>query len=223
MLVSHRRRFIYLKTTKTASTSVEVLFERECLPEGEYAGPTHESFERVSEAGIVGARLSGAKTPGAQWLPHMAASQVREKLGPEIFDSYLKFCVVRNPYDKVVSQFWWQLKDRNATMAARDFADIRKAFNWWVNTGGNLSPDRDKLTVNGQICIDHFLRYERLWPDVAELCAKLGIERCPSDLGSYKSENRKRPEPFQAYYEPAAARRVARVFKWKIERFGYSL
>ncbi len=35
MLVSHRHQFIYTKTHKTASTSVEAYFERFCFPPGD--------------------------------------------------------------------------------------------------------------------------------------------------------------------------------------------
>ena len=36
MLISHKYKFIYLKTIKTASTSVEAYFERFCMPENDY-------------------------------------------------------------------------------------------------------------------------------------------------------------------------------------------
>jgi len=36
MLVSHRKKFIYTKTAKTAGTSVESYFEPFCLPEGDW-------------------------------------------------------------------------------------------------------------------------------------------------------------------------------------------
>lgn len=35
MLISHRKRFIFTKTAKTAGTSVESYFEQYCMPEGE--------------------------------------------------------------------------------------------------------------------------------------------------------------------------------------------
>lgn len=223
MLVSHRRRFIYLKTTKTAGTSVEVLFERECLPEGAYQGPAHDSIERETEAGIVGARMNGVKQPGTQWLPHMPALALKAKIGPKIWDDYLKFCVIRNPFDRTVSLWWWLLGKQRQAVTAMDFAQTRQAFNAWVMSGVDLWSDRDKYMIDGQLCMDRFLRYETLWADIDRLCTDLGISRDPSELQTYKSGVRKKQEPFQAYYDPPAAARVAKAFDWEIKRFGYSL
>lgn len=224
MLVSHRRRFIYLKTTKTAGTSVEVLFERECLPEGAYQGPAHDSIESETEAGIVGARMDGVKQSKKQWLPHISAVTLRDKIGAAVWDDYLKFCVIRNPFDRTVSLWWWLAgKAQREALATRDFAQTRRAFNDWVMSGVDLWSDRDKYMIEGQVCMDRFLRYEHLWKDITGLCTELGITRNPAELQSYKSDIRKKGEPFQDYYEPAAATRVARFFDWEIERFGYSL
>ena len=55
MLISHRKRFIYTKTVKTAGTSVESYFEPYCMREGEWSF-SHSRAEYVSEAGIVGIR-----------------------------------------------------------------------------------------------------------------------------------------------------------------------
>lgn len=58
MLLSHSKRFIYLKTGKTAGTSVEIFFQPYCLPEEHicHHTPTHTMEETISEAGIVGYR-----------------------------------------------------------------------------------------------------------------------------------------------------------------------
>src|SRR5262245_55855185 len=80
MLISHARRFIYLKTLKTAGTSIEVYFERECVET--YLGPRHETPEIITPQGIVGFRGTGALPPGTVWYNHMPASRVREIIGP---------------------------------------------------------------------------------------------------------------------------------------------
>ena len=51
MLVSHRYKFIYTKTRKTAGSSVESYFEPFCMPDGEWT-QRHLREEYVSDAGI---------------------------------------------------------------------------------------------------------------------------------------------------------------------------
>ena len=60
MLVSHRKKFIYTKTVKTAGTSVESYFEKYCMLEGawEFA---HGREEFVSAEGIIGYRGNNAR------------------------------------------------------------------------------------------------------------------------------------------------------------------
>ena len=102
MLVSHRYKFIYLKTYKTASTSTESYFERFCMPEGEWL-QAHERQEYVSANGIIGAR--GVYAKNANWWNHMPAKVIREKLGEDIWGGYFKFCTIRNPFEKCISAF----------------------------------------------------------------------------------------------------------------------
>ena len=95
MLISHRKNFIYTKTNKTGGTSVEAFFESYCMPEGQFT-PSHGREETISEAGIIGFRGKGDGN-SFEWRHHMPARQIREKIGADIWNSYFKFCVVRNP------------------------------------------------------------------------------------------------------------------------------
>ena len=53
MLISHRHRFIYTKTIKTAGTSVEIYFEEACIPPGSDIERGHGIPETVTEAGVI--------------------------------------------------------------------------------------------------------------------------------------------------------------------------
>ena len=115
MLISHRKKFIFTKTVKTAGTSVEVLFEPYCMADGEWQ-PTHSRDMYVSETGIIGMR---AARPEALWYNHMPAQAIRWKLDPEIWDSYLKFTTIRNPFDKMISGYF-MFSGRKKTIEGTD-------------------------------------------------------------------------------------------------------
>src|SRR5438034_9985645 len=99
MLVSHRKQFIYTKTIKTGGTSVEAYFEPYCFPDREYEF-LHARPQYASETGIVGFR--GLKRPddGIEWYNHMPAAEIKARLGEDVWNRYVKFCVVRDPFDK---------------------------------------------------------------------------------------------------------------------------
>jgi hypothetical protein len=104
MLISHKKQFIYTKTIKTAGTSVESYFEKFCMPEGDWEfARTREEY--VGKEGIIGYR--GIEARGKKWRNHMSAIEIRNNIGKAIWDSYFKFCVIRNPFDKLVSRFFF--------------------------------------------------------------------------------------------------------------------
>jgi hypothetical protein len=127
MLISHRFRFIYLKTMKTASTSVEVYFAPYCRnPEDRVAEkPTGEAA--ISQWGVVGHR--GPLRGGETFYNHMPAQQILTLIGHQMWSEYFKFCVIRNPFGKVVSHFWFKLRLENpalhSQMQTADFSEVR--------------------------------------------------------------------------------------------------
>ena len=217
MLISHVCRFIYLKTRKTAGTSVELYFEPFCVEPKLYTGERHNRPSSVSEWGVVGSRGFVADT----WYNHMPAARVLALTGEDIWNSYLKFCVVRNPFDKVVSWFWHVVTDRiREELVRADFSVVRNIFEDWVGSG-NFPEDRFIYTIGGAPAMDEFIRYEHLKSDLQGLCQRLDIPWQPERLGRYKSEYRRRPERFEEYFTNEAARRVGEAFAWELEYFHY--
>jgi len=160
MLISHKRRFIYLKTIKTAGTSIEIYFEQECADPSIYNGPRHLIDETCSEWGVVGYR--GQNVSGKQWFNHMPAHEIREILGRKAWDSYFKFCVVRNPFDKLVSYWWMTLDEPKRTFfAAVEFPEISREFKKWLMSDDSfpVKKDRATYTIDGTVCVDYRLRY----------------------------------------------------------------
>jgi hypothetical protein len=217
MLISHSAKFIYLKTLKTASTSVEIYFEPYCVDPKNYSGDRHERAEEVSSWGVVGAR----RAKSATWFNHMSARQVLDRVGSEVWECYYKFCTIRNPFDKAVSYFWHDLDSpaRDALSHA-DFSVVREAFTKWTALR-RLPIDAFIYTLDGCPAVDEFIRYERLEDDLRRVCTALNLPWQPERLGRYKNESRKRPERFEDYYTPAAAERVARAFAWELDLFQY--
>lgn len=218
MLVSHRHHFIYTKTAKTAGTSVEVYFEPFCTDEPpETVG--HGGPARISEAGIVGFRGPNRKRPDdCPWWNHMAAAEIKKLLGRKIWNSYFKFCVVRNPYDKAISLFYFfRQHDRIETDARLSDAE---QFQRWVSRG-QISVSRDRYTINGKFCLDDVIRYERLEADMQRICQRIGVPWVPANFARLKTGMRPRTAKIDNMYTPESAAVVRRVCDFEFEQFGY--
>lgn len=238
MLISHRKRFIFTKTSKTAGTSVESYFEPYCMPEGEWQ-LSHDRDEHVSDAGIIGYR--GAGTPASVWYNQMSAAAMRDLLGQEAWDGYFKFTVIRNPFDKLISGFHMYEKRRQAYTPlqkakalakrlldmgspidrVRGSTDIER-FRSWIAKGGAII-DRDKYLIDGEVCVDFFIRFEQLQDDLRAVCERLDLPFEPERMPEFKKGMRPHRIPVHEYYDAATEATVRRLYAWEFERFGYGM
>jgi len=184
MLVSHRKNFIYTKTNKTGGTSVEAFFESYCMPEGTFT-PSHGREETISEAGIIGFRGKGNGN-NFEWRHHMPAKVIRNKLGEEIWGSYFKFCVVRNPYDRAISSFYFRCDE----VRKKEYTDEHpEIFERWLKEN-RLGGTARHFSIDGELCLDFLIRYEHLHEDLEKVCNKIDVPWNPSELPKYKSKLR---------------------------------
>lgn len=215
MLVSHRKQFIFTKTSKTAGTSVESYFEKYCMPEGEWhESPTREEY--VSDSGIIGYR--GPNSKGKTWFNHMPAKKISELLDEELWNKYFKFTIVRDPFDKLISGFYFLL--RNNTIQIDDGNSEIDRFRMWVKVAGGIV-DRDKYLINGEECVDYFIRYEKLHEGIAHVCEQLSIPFISSSIPKYKTGIRSNKYSINDFYDKNTIQTVQEKFAWEIQRFGY--
>jgi hypothetical protein len=223
MLLSHRYKFIYLKTMKSAGTSVEALLEHYCLPPGTKCG-THSRTETISEHGIAGGRFH-KHSFNDEYYNHMRAETVKAKVGDDIWNSYFKFCNVRNPWDRMVSLYFNMNLKRLDYLRTAEFSDVQARFYKWARNKNSRSHMDDHLiyTLDGSLAVDDVVRYETLHEDMARICKHLNIQYRPNELPKWKSDWRVRPESYRDYYiDQKVIDDVARGHQFEIDQFGYT-
>jgi hypothetical protein len=220
VLVSHRHRFVHAKTRKTASTSVESYFEPLCMADGEWT-PRHYREEYVSAAGIVGYR-GPPRTRAARWWNHMPAALIRERLGAETWNAYFKFCVIRNPFEKAVSAYYYatclgsSAQRRPGTWSDDD----PERFAAWLARAPSLD-DREIFCIDGRFALDDVIRYETLQADLERICRHLRVVWEPAALPAFKAGIRPPQATAERLYTPRSRALVARACRFELEQFGY--
>lgn len=146
---------------------------------------------------------------------HLSIREIRTRY-PEKFHSYLKFTVIRNPWDRVVS--WVHYRDRRLNRTSGTFLERLKT-DMTCLPKSNLflrSTCYSMLTIGGRMPLDHIIRYEELQSGFNEVCEKIGIDTTP--LPVVNSSRRTR---YRDYYDDEARELVASHFRLDIRYFNY--
>ncbi|MEM9423071.1 MAG: sulfotransferase family 2 domain-containing protein, partial [Pseudomonadota bacterium] len=216
-------KFIFLKTKKTAGTSIEMYFQDYCVPpelraELAATGASTQTQGVESQHGIVAYR--GPRDPEQKLYNHMSAAEVRA-YAPDLFENYFKFTVVRNPYDKVVSFFWHRNRKREE-LKNPDFETVRYEFKKWLKAVGVRPRDRSVYSIDGNLVVDYCIRYESLMEGLEHVCRVTGIPYEPDRLGTFKGGYHAVSRPYQDYYDDETREMVRKFFAPDLSRFGYA-
>ncbi|WP_264210955.1 sulfotransferase family protein [Leisingera thetidis] len=220
VLVCHDHKFIFLKTRKTAGTSIEMLLEPLCTPPGRTV--TERTSGCASKHGIVGFRLLGEKTePPSVWRSHMPAYQVRRELPREQWQTYRKLSCLRNPFDRSVSLFFW-LRDAGGLPPFSSLDAARAAFRRFI-LEGNMKADKSIVHRKGKFILDGFIRFEALVSDTAEMAERLGLPVNAAEMPRSKDKtSRLSGIPVSDYFDTETARATCDQLAWMFEHGGYS-
>jgi hypothetical protein len=187
------------------------------MAEGEWT-QAHARDEYSTASGIIGFR--GTSPPReAMWWNHMPARMIRERLGMAAWSSYFKFCVVRNPFDKAISNFYFQRAQRLIEVDA-SAPDAAQFEHWLVSVGPKI--DRDKYLIDGELCMDYIARYESLASDMERICVRLALPWEPDRLPTFKAGVRPAWAVVEALYSPRSEEIVRKAYAFELDVFGYS-
>ncbi len=230
MIISHKYKFIFIKTRKTAGSSIQIYLSEHCgqddivstidRPERPYHprnfrglyNPIPELMEKKSPAKV--ARALGRFFTLKKFQSHIKARDVRERIPKDIWEGYYKFTVERNPWDKVLSHYHFvrqRYSKYDQNISFEEYLDVAE-----------LPYNYPKYTdLNNNIMVDRVLRYENLNDELADVFAQLGVPFEGSLGPQEKSHYRKDRRPYQEVYTPGQRDAVAKLFDQEISMHGY--
>lgn len=236
MLISHHHRFIFVKPRKTAGTTAELALSPFLEP-GDHATPIQAEEEplRRVRAGVTVGVLHGRSRLGwpLRLRDHSPLSRAEALLGASIA-GYRVVSMVRNPWDRAVSQFFWSL--RHTDIRTRPRAVQAAAFRSFTRRWGPMcwrarfvgrrrqrTLDNASLYVVAGRCRAGFLiRFERLGPDLAALQDWLGLPGRPVASVHTKGGLRGDGGDWRSLYDRPTRDLVARVCAREIALGGYA-
>jgi Sulfotransferase family len=227
MILSHKHKFIFIKTAKTAGTSIEVFLSKHCGPsdvltpiqppvEGHqprnFLGSINPIPEILERPGRIFSALRHSITSRDKYYRHMPAFEVQKRVPADVWSTYFKFCVERNPWDKVLSHYHMHAAREGGSLSFDEYlARGRFPINYFRYT------DR-----SGQkIIVDRIVRYENLTDELSKVFSQLNIPFGGMLGVTAKSEYRTDRRPYQQVFNDNQRRIVEKAFAKEIELHGY--
>jgi len=209
MIISHKHKFIFLKTRRTGSTSLELFFFPYCDPDdvvtklstsilSRSAG--HRAQNQIRSAFWLDPRpavnrlwpLKGSKR--IDFHDHIRAADVKTYVGEKVWHDYFKFSFDRNIYDRQVS--WFHHKTRSPSRARR-WPD----FNSFLKTSPDAVMDNFQIyTIGGELAVDYIGRYETLRDDLERIMKTLGLSMRSIPLARQSIGRAEEKRSYREYY-----------------------
>jgi len=161
---------------------------------------------------------------GGGWSNHKDIARYRKELGEELFAKYFKFTVVRNPWDRMVSDYRYQRRvggHRAGKMHVFDERGRRRNFSEWVDAvfadPGAYPPKEWGGEVSAGI---HRWSPQADWVEFSE---SIGALETRLGISIPEPEQKKRTlrRPYPEYYSAELRDRVAEYYADDLRLFGY--
>lgn len=154
---------------------------------------------------------------------HLPAAALRRFLGEECWEKLFSFAFVRNPWDTVVSAYFFQQEYQRAGRHREmdpDLAEVvarSHGFSDFVELYTIMRSDSTAMIADerDRDIVSYVGRYESIDSDFAEICRRIGVKAELPHLNASLHAN------YRQYYDEKTKAIVARHFARDIERFGY--
>ena len=206
VLISDRHEFIFVQMRKVASTSMQTILRPLCIPRPD---------------GRIAHLKSRARL---EWDYHKYVFRTHEdilaakqRMGAEKFAHYFKFAFVRNPWERLVSEYEYILRhpEHGRYARVRSLKNLHEFIRMQI-------PRRDAYQINmlcdkkGRLLVDFVGKLENLQNDWQTACALACIPYQP-----LPHRNVTQHENYRDFFDQDNARLVARHWAREIKEFEY--
>jgi len=168
-------------------------------------------------------------------LQHLTYKQTLDfgLVDKSLFDKCYKFAFVRNPLDRVVSEYFWLgykyfskfedfvefLHKRKGEPDVRGTVENYMSLDWLLNSPFYAPQHKFICDRRGKLMVDFLGRFENFPKDLATLLDNLGVEYDEEFL--FKKVNATKHEKYTTYYNKKTRDMVKSIYKRDFEIFGY--
>ena len=247
MIICHSKKFIFLKGKKTGGSSIQNSLMRmltagdivtgstmEAIKEGVYppdwqrsvfwlrpmdllhSAPRNSAYRRFLKS-----RLGISTGP----IEHIHANKIKEYVGNTVWSEYFKFTFERNPFDRMISFYFWRIRDLKQKPSFEQFINALYVKDIQFLKHYNLSGRYSNLPyylIDDDIAVDFVGQYDNLVPDLEFVYEKIGI-KFDGWLPKLKNGTRPRGIRYSDVANEEITDKMKIIFAKEISLFGYKV
>lgn len=179
---------------------------------GETPGPQNYLAPLYDYSWKEVARLAFWQKKKLRYYNHITAANVKKNVGEKVWNEYFKFCFERNPWDRVISLYYW-----------RHNVEPRPTFSEFLDSGAiDILKRRGyySYTLDGKVVVDKICRFENISEELEGIRSHLGIHEKLA-IPRAKSKFRKDKRSYQEIIDCKQRDRIAEMFQEEINLMGY--
>jgi hypothetical protein len=176
-MISHKHKCIFIHISKCAGSTIEKAFGTDL----------NDNTENNNH------NLFGWNHKHKLFLQHATPQELFDYdfIKKDVWDSYFKFIIIRNPYDRAMSDYFWMTKDLKVKDSFENFLNMTGQFEKMKNKddiseyrADHLKTQKDYFFLNGnKIEYDSVIRFENISDGLDNVSLQLNL---PSDFFSRK-------------------------------------
>lgn len=207
MIISFSRRFVFIKTRKTAGSSVQHYLSTFCDPKQDIVTGMSE-FEGYNWRGTA------LERPDKTAWGHAPLNIVPALDPANKTPHFFKFTIERNPWDKTVSNWQYFRHRDNAPYTIHEF----------LTDPTKIPVDWDKYAYGKDVAVHQVAKYETLEDDLEKFCRRVGIKFDAHDFSKFQHKAGTRDDggDYKQHYDETTKNLVENAFRREIKAFGYT-
>ncbi len=181
MILLKHEKIIALKARKVGGTSFEIALSKYANSDSIITPIADEDEKLRKKLGFIGPQNYSYTNQEFKKLPlrfklsmlfnkkkrlkfynHMPASLLKERLSDKVWNNYLKIAIIRNPFDYMVSSYFWELKTKKKKidLTFEDYVLKKK---------DKVKANQKIYKIDNKNIIDYMIRYDKLDQDIRNL------------------------------------------------------
>jgi hypothetical protein len=206
MIISHKYKFIFTAIPKTATHAIR------------FAVRPFLDDQDQEQVGLFVKKEFPYEELAKIQHGHIKCLEIKPFLGVEVWNSYFKFAIVRNPYDRFVSYCAFMNKNNPDFTKNPQPYMYQALLNKKTHKHILFIPQSDFICdANDQLMINYTGRYETLQSSYDTVCDSINLTK-----SSLETINSSTHMPYKEYYNDELKEMVYNFYKKDFIHFGYS-